>query len=123
MTIRRLVGIDLGIASAHTVRVLDETGTTLAKRRAYPTVESLLALVQLVLGVSSGGRLRAGHLGSGVASRAPSRIGGRTRGHARSLLTVVACRASVDLGTDDLDLTATPATGQPEDDPRLADTG
>jgi hypothetical protein len=41
MTIRRLVGIDLGIASAHTVRVLDETGATLAKRKAYPTVESL----------------------------------------------------------------------------------
>ena len=40
MTIRRIVGIDLGIASAHTVRVLDETGTTLAKRKAYPTVES-----------------------------------------------------------------------------------
>jgi transposase len=31
----------LGIASAHTVRVLDETGDTLAKRKAYPTVESL----------------------------------------------------------------------------------
>ncbi len=34
MTTRRIVGIDLGIASAHTVRVLDETGTTLAKRKA-----------------------------------------------------------------------------------------
>lgn len=41
MTTRRLVGIDLGIASAHTVRILDETGDTLAKRKAYPTVESL----------------------------------------------------------------------------------
>ncbi len=41
MTTRRIVGIDLGIASAHTVRVLDETGTTLAKRKAHPTVESL----------------------------------------------------------------------------------
>lgn len=38
---RRLVGIDLGIASAHTVRVLDGEGTTLAKRKAWPTVESL----------------------------------------------------------------------------------
>jgi transposase len=38
---RRLVGIDLGIASAHTVRVLDEFGTTLAKRKCWPTVESL----------------------------------------------------------------------------------
>lgn len=38
---RRLVGIDLGIASAHTVRVLDGEGTTIAKRKAWPTLESL----------------------------------------------------------------------------------
>lgn len=38
---RRLVGIDLGIASAHTVRVLDESGATLAKRKAAPTAASL----------------------------------------------------------------------------------
>jgi transposase len=36
-----LVGIDLGIASAHTVRVLDGEGTTIAKRKAWPTLESL----------------------------------------------------------------------------------
>jgi transposase len=41
MGCRRLVGIDLGIASAHTVRVLDETGETVAKRKAWPTLESL----------------------------------------------------------------------------------
>lgn len=41
MNHRRLVGIDLGIASAHTVRVLDGEGTTLAKRKAWPTLESL----------------------------------------------------------------------------------
>jgi transposase len=41
MSDRRLVGIDLGIASAHTVRVLDGEGNTLAKRKAWPTVESL----------------------------------------------------------------------------------
>jgi len=41
MTVRRLVGIDLGIASAHTVRVLDESGEIIAKRKAWPTVESL----------------------------------------------------------------------------------
>jgi transposase len=41
MSHRRLVGIDLGIASAHTVRVLDEDGTTIAKRKAWPTLESL----------------------------------------------------------------------------------
>jgi len=48
-TRRRLVGIDLGIASAHTVRVLDETGDTLAKRKAYPTVESLTELEHAAL--------------------------------------------------------------------------
>ncbi|WP_296811769.1 IS110 family transposase [Thiocapsa sp.] len=31
----------MGIASAHTVRVLDGEGTTLAKRKAWPTLESL----------------------------------------------------------------------------------
>src|SRR6266540_915909 len=41
MSSRRLVGIDLGIASAHTVRVLDETGKTLAKRKAWPIEQSL----------------------------------------------------------------------------------
>jgi hypothetical protein len=41
MSCRRLVGIDLGIASAHAVRVLDEEGNTLAKRKALPTAESL----------------------------------------------------------------------------------
>ncbi len=41
MNHRRLVGIDLGIASAHTVRVLDGGGNTIAKRKAWPTVESL----------------------------------------------------------------------------------
>jgi transposase len=40
MNHRRLVGIDLGIASAHTVRVLDGEGNTVAKRKAWPTVES-----------------------------------------------------------------------------------
>lgn len=49
MTIRRLVGIDLGIASAHTVRVLDETGKTLAKRKAWPTQESLADVEQTAL--------------------------------------------------------------------------
>jgi transposase len=41
MNHRRLVGIDLGIASAHTVRVLDGEGNTVAKRKAWPTVASL----------------------------------------------------------------------------------
>jgi hypothetical protein len=38
---RRLVGIDLGITSAHTVRVLDGDGATVCRRKALPTTESL----------------------------------------------------------------------------------
>jgi transposase len=49
MSCRRLVGIDLGIASAHAVRVLDEEGNTLAKRKAVPTVESLSAIESCAL--------------------------------------------------------------------------
>ncbi len=55
---RRLVGIDLGIASAHTVRVLDETGAAVAKRKAWPTVESLSAVeVAALAGCPDGTRL------------------------------------------------------------------
>jgi transposase len=49
MGCRRLVGIDLGIASAHAVRVLDGEGTVLAKRKALPTVESLTQLERVAL--------------------------------------------------------------------------
>lgn len=55
MSERRLVGIDLGIATAHAVRVLDGEGTTLAKRKALPTVESLTQLeVAALVGTSPG---------------------------------------------------------------------
>ena len=58
MGCRRLVGIDLGIASAHTVRVLDESGNTIAKRKAWPTVESLTAVEAAALaGCPTGHRL------------------------------------------------------------------
>src|SRR4051812_5665134 len=49
MNHRRLVGIDLGIASAHTVRVLDGEGNTVAKRKAGPTVESLTEVERAAL--------------------------------------------------------------------------
>ena len=58
MTTRRLVGIDLGIASAHTVRVLDEAGGLVAKRKAWPTTESLAAVETAALaGCPEGTRL------------------------------------------------------------------
>jgi hypothetical protein len=58
MNHRRLVGIDLGIATAHTVRVLDGEGTIMAKRKAWPTVESLTAVEAAALaGCPEGTRL------------------------------------------------------------------
>src|SRR5688500_14999485 len=58
MNHRRLVGIDLGIASAHTVRVLDGEGNTLAKRKAWPTVDSLGEIEAVALaGTPAGTRL------------------------------------------------------------------
>jgi transposase len=58
MNYRRLVGIDLGIASAHAVRVLDGEGTTLAKRKALPTLESLTQIESAALaGMPVGSRL------------------------------------------------------------------
>jgi transposase len=46
---RRLVGIDLGIASAHTVRVLAGDGQQVARRRCEPTVASLAAVESAAL--------------------------------------------------------------------------
>ncbi len=55
---RRLVGIDLGIASTHAVRVLDGEGNSLAKRKALPTVESLTQIESAALeGTPRGTRL------------------------------------------------------------------
>ena len=41
---RRLVGLDLGIATAHTAQVLDDGGQVRAKRRVHPRAESFAAL-------------------------------------------------------------------------------
>jgi len=58
MSHRRLVGIDLGIATAHTVRVLDGEGMIVAKRKAWPTAESLTAVETAALaGCPEGTRL------------------------------------------------------------------
>jgi transposase len=55
---RRLVGIDLGIASAHTVRVLDGEANTITKRKAWPTTESLSEIETAALaGCPEGTRL------------------------------------------------------------------
>ncbi|MCE3556549.1 IS110 family transposase [Pseudonocardia sp. RS11V-5] len=55
---RRLVGIDLGIASAHTVRVLDEAGRTVCRGRSGPTVAELSRIEDAALhGAAPGTRL------------------------------------------------------------------
>lgn len=58
MGCRRVVGIDLGIASDHTVRVLAEDGREVCRRRCRPTVESLTLIEQAALaGADAGTRL------------------------------------------------------------------
>jgi transposase len=55
---RRLVGIDLGITSAHTVRVLDGRGSLVCRRKAFPTLDSLGQVEQAALaGTAPGTRL------------------------------------------------------------------
>jgi transposase len=55
---RRLVGIDLGITSAHTVRVLAGDGRVVCRRKAVPTVESLGEVERAALaGTPAGTRL------------------------------------------------------------------
>ena len=46
---QRLVGIDLGITSAHTVRVLSGDGTIVCRRKAVPTLASLVEVERAAL--------------------------------------------------------------------------
>lgn len=46
---RRIIGLDLGIATDHTAVVLDETGAQLARRRVHPTRDSFEALREVAL--------------------------------------------------------------------------
>jgi len=46
---RRLVGIDLGVATAHTVVVLNEEGRVVARRRCAPTLQRLEEVEQAAL--------------------------------------------------------------------------
>ncbi len=55
---RRLVGMDLGIASAHTVRVLAEDGREVCRRRCEPTVADFARVEAAALhGAAAGTRL------------------------------------------------------------------
>jgi transposase len=58
MQTRRIVGVDLGIATAHTVVVCDGSGATLVRRRCRPTRSSLEAIEAAALdGAEAGTRL------------------------------------------------------------------
>ena len=68
---RRLVGIDLGIASRHSVRVLEADGRQVCRSSCVPTVASLSAVEQAALaGAPEGTRLAVVFepTGSGVAA-------------------------------------------------------
>jgi transposase len=55
---RRLVGVDLGIASRHSVRVLEADGRVVCRSSCVPTVESLTLMEQAALaGAPAGTRL------------------------------------------------------------------
>src|SRR4249919_447819 len=55
---RRLVGIDLGIASRHSVRVLEADGTVVCRSSCVPAVESLAGVERAALaGAPEGTRL------------------------------------------------------------------
>jgi hypothetical protein len=46
---RRIVGLDLGVATDHTAVILDQTGAELGRRRVRPTRASLEALREVAL--------------------------------------------------------------------------
>jgi transposase len=78
---RRLVGIDLGIASSHTVRVLNEAGREVCRRRCMPTVASLEAVETAALaGAADGTRLEVVFEPTGPAWL-PVAVFFATRGH------------------------------------------
>jgi transposase len=82
MAERRIVGIDLGIASAHTVVVLTGEGTEVCRRKCVPTAESLGWIEQQALdGAPEGTRLEIVLEPTGPAWLAPVVFFGR-RGHA-----------------------------------------
>jgi hypothetical protein len=68
---RRLVGIDLGIASRHSVRVLEADGRAVCRSSCVPTVESLDRVERAALAGAPAGTVLAvvsGSDRSGVAA-------------------------------------------------------
>jgi Transposase IS116/IS110/IS902 family len=58
---RRLVGIDLGIASRHSVRVLEADGRVVCRSSCVPTVESLAGLAELTQMITAASHHQQGH--------------------------------------------------------------
>jgi hypothetical protein len=85
MNDRRLVGIDLGIISAHTVRVLGGDGSVVCRRKAVSTVASLTEVEQTALaGADAGGEFAVpDHRAGEAAPRAVNRVGRGWRRSAR----------------------------------------
>jgi hypothetical protein len=78
MAERRIAGIDLGIASAHTVVVLTGDGTEVCRRRCVPTAESLGWIEQQALqGAPEGTTLEVVLEPTGPAWLAPTVFFGR----------------------------------------------
>jgi hypothetical protein len=69
---RRLVGVDLGISSAHTVRVLAGDGSVVCRRKAVPTVASLAEAVLEGTGADPHALLRCGQARLGRLIRTAS---------------------------------------------------
>ncbi|MGE5289430.1 MAG: IS110 family transposase, partial [Micromonosporaceae bacterium] len=79
---RRLAGIDLGIASRHSVRVLEADGTVVCRSSCVPTVASLAAVEEAALaGAAAGTKLAVVFEPTGPAWL-PIAVFSARRGHA-----------------------------------------
>ena len=79
---RRLVGIDLGIASRHSVRVLEADGQLVCRSSCVPTVKSLTLVEQAALDGAAGGTRLAVVSGPTGPAWMPIAVFFARRGHA-----------------------------------------
>src|SRR5499427_3352315 len=84
LSVRRLVGIDLGIASRHSVRVLEADGRVVCRSSCVPTVESLTARERAALAGAPAGATLAVVFEPTGAAWLPIAVFFARRGHAVS---------------------------------------
>jgi len=84
LSVRRLVGIDVGIASRHSVRVLEADGRVVCRSSCVPTVESLTALERAALAGAPAGATLAVVFEPTGAAWLPIAVFFARRGHAVS---------------------------------------